>query len=99
SRPNRAFHGTDRLAIVVRDRGESGAGGPLQDVDTVTLSVQPVNDAPFIAVPGPQYAVGGSLVFSLQRSSQITIDDSDAAQADLATVLSVSSGTLSVELE
>jgi hypothetical protein len=97
--PNPDFYGTDRLAIVTRDNGESGKGGPLQDVDTVTLSVQPVNDAPFISVPGPQFAVGGSLVFSLARSNRITIEDSDAGQSDLATVLSVASGKLSIELE
>jgi hypothetical protein len=97
--PRPDFYGTDRLAIVTRDNGQSGRGGPLQDVDAVTLSVQPVNDAPFISVPGPQWAVGGSLVFSLGRSNQITIDDSDAGLSDLATVLSVTSGNLSIELE
>ncbi len=93
------FYGTDRLAIVVRDHGESGAGGPRQDVDTVTLSVQAVNDAPFISVPGAQLAAGPSLVFSAGNSNRITIDDSDGGTSDLAATLSVTSGTLSVELE
>jgi hypothetical protein len=97
--PSPDFFGTDRLAIVARDHGESGAGGPLQDVDTVTLSVQPVNDAPFVSVPGTQLATGDSLAFSIANSNRITIDDSDAGTTDLAATLSVTSGTLSVELE
>jgi hypothetical protein len=83
---------------VTRDNGELGRGGPLQDADTVTLSVQPVNDAPYITVPGLQHAPGSSLVFSAGTSNRITIDDSDAGTSDLAATLSVTSGTLSVEL-
>ncbi|WP_209766606.1 VCBS domain-containing protein [Azospirillum rugosum] len=43
------FNGTDSITITTNDRGNFGAGGPLQDVDTVTFTVQAVNDAPTAA--------------------------------------------------
>src|SRR6185369_5415903 len=39
--------GTSRTAtITFNDGGNTGAGGPLSDVETVTIDVTPVNDAP-----------------------------------------------------
>ena len=42
----------DRLTIVVDDLGNSGTGGPQQDVKQVPISIVAVNDAPVITVPG-----------------------------------------------
>ncbi|WP_208852224.1 VCBS domain-containing protein [Roseomonas genomospecies 6] len=43
---NAHFNGTDSITITTNDRGNYGSGGALQDVDTVTFTVQAVNDAP-----------------------------------------------------
>ncbi len=40
------FSGTSVLTITTSDQGNSGSGGALQDVDTVTLTVTGNNDAP-----------------------------------------------------
>ena len=43
---NADFNGTDSITITTNDRGNYGSGGALQDVDTITFTVQAVNDAP-----------------------------------------------------
>ena len=47
-------HGPDVVTVVVDDLGHSGAGGAKQGVGLVYVTVSSVNDAPVIAVPGPQ---------------------------------------------
>src|SRR5262249_10557107 len=44
--PNVNFNGADSLGITTSDGGASGIGGAKSDVDTVTLNVTAVNDAP-----------------------------------------------------
>lgn len=44
------YHGTDTLVFVVNDLGNSGTfGGPLSDTESVTITVNPVNDVPTVA--------------------------------------------------
>ena len=45
-RPPADFNGSVGLTMVTDDGGNSGAGGPLRDTDTTTITVTPVNDAP-----------------------------------------------------
>ncbi|MBC7001274.1 retention module-containing protein [Photobacterium sp. BZF1] len=44
--PNADFNGDDSLQMITDDQGNTGTGGPLQDTDTVPITVNPVNDAP-----------------------------------------------------
>jgi hypothetical protein len=96
--PDPDFFGTDRLAIVTRDHGQTGAGSPGEAIGTVTLSVAPVNDAPFVAMPGAQTAADGSVVFSTANANQITVADADAGATELAATLWVGGGLLRIEL-
>lgn len=45
-RGNADFNGTDVLTIITNDQGFTGAGGALSDTDTITITVNAVNDAP-----------------------------------------------------
>ncbi len=45
-RPDLDYHGSDAIAVVVDDLGNTGAGGPLSDCGSVDLTITPVNDAP-----------------------------------------------------
>jgi large repetitive protein len=40
------FSGNDTLTVTTNDGGASGADGPLEDVDTRTITVNSINDAP-----------------------------------------------------
>ena len=44
--------GAARLTITTNDLGNTGSGGPLNDTDTVAITVTPVNDAPVNTIPG-----------------------------------------------
>ena len=43
------YNGPDTLTVTTDDQGSSGTGGALADVDTVSITVDPVNDAPTAA--------------------------------------------------
>lgn len=47
------FSGTAVLTITTSDLGNTGIGGILTDSDNVTITVNPVNDAPIVATPIP----------------------------------------------
>src|SRR5206468_4212590 len=52
--PAAGYRGPAALAIATDDLGNTGAGGPLTDADTVLLDITPINDAPTLALPGLQ---------------------------------------------
>jgi hypothetical protein len=90
--PTLHFNGSDSLSFNVTDNGSFGAGGPKTDSDTVTISINPVNDAPINTVPGPQTVFNTeSLAFG---SGAFQVSDVDAT--DLEVTLSVGQGTLSL---
>jgi VCBS repeat-containing protein len=47
--PTADFNGATSITITTDDKGNSGAGGPQIDIDTVDITVTPVNDAPVAA--------------------------------------------------
>ncbi len=47
--PDPNYFGPASLTITTSDLGNTGAGGPLTDSDTVAITVSPVNDAPVLA--------------------------------------------------
>ncbi|WP_018149666.1 tandem-95 repeat protein, partial [Leeia oryzae] len=57
--PAANFNGTATLTIATNDNGNTGVGGHLLDVDTVNITVTPVNDAP-VAQPDNYSAVEGA---------------------------------------
>ena len=77
--PNGGYNGVDTLTITTDDQGNTGAGGALQDVDTVNITVGNPN-APVIDLngggrgrqrfrrrPGPRMAVRSRLSTSTRR--------------------------------
>ena len=61
--PGLNFNGAASLQIVTNDQGNTGAGGPLSDTDTVAITVTAVDDAPVNTVPAAQ------TVHALQESA------------------------------
>ncbi|MDX2232072.1 MAG: Ig-like domain-containing protein [Leptolyngbyaceae cyanobacterium bins.349] len=91
-RSNNNFQGTDTINITVSDGGNTGLGGPLSAVGSITLNVAPVNDAPILTVPGPQ-SVREDVASAI---AGITVADLDAGSTGLQVSLTVTNGTLSL---
>ncbi|MGB5727602.1 MAG: hypothetical protein WBM52_10370, partial [Thiogranum sp.] len=73
------------------------ASGATSTVGTVTLTIDPVNDAPIQSVPAAQSTSGTTpLIFSSLNGNSITVADPDASGAPVEVTLSVSNGTLSL---
>ena len=80
---NLNFNGLDTLTVTTGD-------GTAQDIDTVAITVNPVNDPPVNTVPGPQ-SVNEDATLPIAGVSVADVDSSS-----LTTTLTVTSGTLSV---
>ncbi len=79
------FNGADQLKITTTDNGNTGLGGAKSDVDTVTINVAAVNDAPELL------QVGGTLKYeegdgTAQLDKSIVISDVDDTYMTGATV-------------
>ena len=90
---NLNFNGPDTLQIITNDLGGSGTGGALSDTDTVAITVNAVNDAPSVLVPGSQTITAGSDL-TLSGATAITVADLDAATVEVT--LSVTNGGLTL---
>ena len=90
------YNGDDRLTVVADDLGNSGTGGPQQDVATVLITVNPVNDAPEITAPFTETATEDlDLVISGISIVDVDIDDG-ATPGQMIVTLQVASGTITV---
>jgi hypothetical protein len=88
---------TVTLTAVVDDLGHNGDGGPLTDSDTMDISVNPVNDAPVVTVPGAQsIEEDTTATFSGATANPITVSDVDAGTADVQVTLASNFGTATV---
>ncbi|MFO0819085.1 MAG: tandem-95 repeat protein [Pirellulales bacterium] len=96
-----------RLIVSTTDLGNTGSGGAKTDVDTIAITVNPVNDAPTRVVPGDQFVREDEfLTFSPADFNTITVADVDVLEtlpADgvtgagvLEITLTASNGTLSL---
>ncbi len=95
--PTANFNGVAGLQITTSDQGNTGAGGPLSDSDTVNITVNAVNDAPINSVPGPQFtSEDTALVFSTVGGNLISIGDVDAASNPLQVTLTATNGTITL---
>jgi hypothetical protein len=98
-RPNANYAGTDTFSIRTRDQGNTGgttanpgASNPLEDNDSVTITVDPVNDAPVNTVPGAQSVFNTDVKVFENRILQTS--DVDATTVEVQ--LSVTQGTLTL---
>ena len=84
------------LTVTTDDQGNTPAPA-LNDVDTVTLNVTAVNDAPVNAVPAAQATnEDTALVFSAGTGNLVSIADLDAGASLIDVTLTVTNGTLSL---
>ena len=91
--PSSNYHGSDALTMTSNDLGATGVGGPLQDVDTVAISVLQVDQPPVNAVPGAQTAhENSSLVIG-----GLSVSDPDSGSSPITTQFNVAHGTLTVD--
>src|SRR5206468_5814879 len=70
---NLNYNGADVLTITTNDQGNTGPGGAMQDIDTVNITVNAVNDAP-VAVADSGYSV-----FKYTASSNTSLSVTAAA--------------------
>lgn len=95
------YNGTDRLTIVADDRGNSGTGGPQQDVKLVPISIVAMNDPPVINVPGTLAATEDETL----AIAGITVADVDldktpstgAGSGQITVLITAERGTLDVD--
>ena len=95
---NPGYNGPDTITVSVNDNGNVGAGGALSGTGSVAVTVNPVNSAPTVVVPGPQTVLaGGSITFTAGLNSAITVADAADGNVGQGTVtLSVQRGTLTL---
>jgi VCBS repeat-containing protein len=95
--PNDNFNGVDTLTVIADDQGNTGAGGAKTDTETVTITVNAVNDAPTNTVPGAQSVDEDTpLVFSGGNGNALSTTDPDSGANPLAVTLDVDHGTLTL---
>ncbi|UBF28176.1 tandem-95 repeat protein [Kovacikia minuta CCNUW1] len=87
------FNGADSITIEVNDSVSTGNGGiPLSDTQTLAITVDPVNDAPLLTVPGTQTANENTNL----RITGISLSDVDAGNSNVTVNLTAGNGTLSL---
>lgn len=94
----------DRLTIVVDDLGNSGTGGPQQDVKQIPISIVAVNDAPAITVPGTLDATEDQPLM-IDGTNAISVTDVDLSEMTgagagtglITVVIAAENGTLDVD--
>ena len=89
------YNGADTITIRTNDQGNTGFGGPLTDLKTISVNVNAVNDIPVLTVPGAQTVnEDTNLVFNSGRA--ITLTDVDAGTSPIQVTFAVSNGTLTL---
>ncbi len=84
------FNGNAMVTVAVDDQGNTGTGGPLTDVESFNVTVQAVNDAPVITLPGP---ASGPEDTDLVIAG-LVVNDVDVGTGNCQLTLSVSQGRL-----
>jgi hypothetical protein len=96
--PSLNFNGDDTLTMLTNDQGNTGSGGAKSDTDTLTITVNAINDAPVLTAPSSAATNENmDLIFSVTNLNQISAADVDAGTADVQFSLSVAHGTLSLK--
>src|SRR5207247_1341284 len=95
--PTANFNGAASLQIVTNDQGNTGSGGALSDTDTVTITVNAVNDAPVNSVPAAQSTdEETAVVFSSGNGNLISISDVDAGGSSVQVTLTGTNGVITL---
>ncbi|XEG75678.1 DUF4347 domain-containing protein [Pseudomonas sp. abacavir_1] len=95
--PAANFNGSVQLTIGIDDGGNGGSGpaDALSALANVSLTINAVNDAPTVSVPGAQSVSSlGSLTFSDANGNAIVVSDVDNADSGFLLSVSVSHGSI-----
>ncbi|MGE4219892.1 MAG: beta strand repeat-containing protein, partial [Alphaproteobacteria bacterium] len=88
------FNGSDTLSVAVNDLGNSGSGGALSAVvQTMNITVDPVNDAPTATAAATATGNEDSDI----AIAGISVADLDAGGADISVTLTVGQGGLTLD--
>ncbi|EJN03643.1 Ig-like domain-containing protein [Phyllobacterium sp. YR531] len=80
--PGADFNGPVTLTMTTNDGGNTGTGGPLTDVDTRTITVVPVNDAPVLDLDASGAGTGYSTSYT-ENGTGVAIVDTDSSITDI----------------
>jgi hypothetical protein len=95
--PTTDFSGMASIIIDVNDLGNNGPDGAKTDTDTLTITVNSINDAPEIYEPSAQSTnEDEDIVFSTSNANAISITDVDAGSNSIQTTITVSNGTVTL---
>ncbi|NGZ05237.1 MAG: DUF4347 domain-containing protein, partial [Magnetococcales bacterium] len=101
--PIAQYNGSDTLTISTSDQGNTGSGGILSDQDTMTITVNAINDAPVLTIQDESIETNEDVnyTFSALNSALISVSDpNDNAQVgatdSLTVELAVQQGSLLV---
>ena len=97
--PTAGFVGTTTIRMLSNDAGNTGVGGPLQDIDFLTITISSeVNDAPVNQLPLPIVTDQTLVILSAANGNALSVSDMDAGNATNFNVkLHVTAGTLSLQ--
>ncbi len=91
------YNGSDTLAVISNDLGNSGVGGPLMSTNTVSIQVTHANLAPVNSMPGTQSVADDTpLVFSAGNNNAVSVSDADNQGGVEQVNLSVGNGSLTL---
>ena len=83
--PDLNFNGTASVNVTVDDQGANGLGGPQGDSSTITITINPVNDAPL--GQGHQYGMRQGDVLIVDAGTGVLVGASDVDPDVLTAVL------------
>ena len=86
--PTANFNGSATLTMTTSDLGNTGSGGALTDVDTVTITVNAVNDAPVNTQTGTT-TVTEDVATAI---TNLSVNDVDAGSGPITVTLSILAG-------
>jgi len=75
-------NGPVTLTMTTNDGGNSGTGGALTDVDTATITINPVNDAPLLDLDASGAGTGFSTTYT-EKGAGVAIADTDSLITDV----------------
>jgi VCBS repeat-containing protein len=94
------YNGQVTLTVTTNDQGNTGIGGAKTDSDTITITVNAVNDAPMNFAPHNDVTnpihVDEDTTLAFTGPNSISISDVDAGSNAVQVTLSVVSGTLTL---
>lgn len=91
--PQTNFDGTETVIVIINDLGSTGSGDPMEHTETISITVNPVNDAPIGTVPDRIDTVEET---EARITDGFSVTDVDASNNTLTVTLTVGNGTLDV---